>query len=65
MCVSVGLSNAPIWRPIQSRPLLSKNSREPHVLQNPRRTFSDERYHVTFSPPRIVTAERGTSVPTA
>src|ERR1051325_5879697 len=65
MCVAVGLSNAPIWRPIQSRPIGSKNSGEPHVLQNPRRTFSDERYHVTCSPPRIVTTERGASVPTA
>lgn len=40
----------------------SQNSEEPQVEQNPRRTFSEERYQVRYSPPSIVNAERGTSV---
>jgi hypothetical protein len=32
------------------------------VEQNPRRTFSDERYQVIASPPWTVTAARGTPV---
>src|SRR5262249_35187005 len=57
--VPVGVSNAPMARPIQSFSTGSQNSDEPHVAQKPRRTFSDERYHVTFSPPCTVTAARG------
>lgn len=46
---------------IHSVPSGSKKSDEPQVEQNPRRTFSVLN-HVTLSVPRIVTAERGTSV---
>ena len=53
MCISrwveVGVSNAPIAMPIQSRAGGSKNKEDPHVEQNPRRTFADDWYQVKFS----------------
>ena len=57
-----GGSNAPIAIPIQSFWIGSQNREEPHLEQNPRRTFSEERNQVTLSPPRTVKAARGTSV---
>jgi hypothetical protein len=48
--------------PIQSRAGGSKNKEDPHVEQNPRRTFADEWYQVKFSGPVIATAALGTSV---
>jgi hypothetical protein len=44
-----GRLNAPIAMPIQSRAGGSKNKEDPHVEQNPRRTFADEWYQVKFS----------------
>jgi hypothetical protein len=66
MWESVGSSKAPIETPIHScfsRSIGSKNSEQPQVLQNPRRTFGDDWYQVTCSSPVILQAARGTSVP--
>jgi hypothetical protein len=60
--VEVGVSNAPIAIPIQSRAGGSKKREHPHVEQNPRRTFADEWYQVKFSRPVIATDDFGTSV---
>jgi hypothetical protein len=48
--------------PILSWRTGSQNSDDPQVAQNPRRTFSDDAYHLTFSLPWTVSADRGTSV---
>ena len=58
----VGCSKAPIAIAMVSRPIGSQNRKDPQVEQKPRRTFSDERYQVTASPPWTVTAARGRSV---
>src|SRR5579859_3276803 len=50
--------------PTQSFSIGSQKRSDPHVEQNPRRTFSEERNHVTWSVPTIVNAARGTSVDT-
>jgi hypothetical protein len=60
--VEVGVSNAPIAMPIQSRAGGSKNKEDPQVEQNPRRTFADEWYQLKFFRPLIATADLGTSV---
>jgi len=50
--------------PVQSRPIGSQKSEEPHREQNPRRTLFDDWNQVIFWSPSIVTDERGTSVDT-
>src|SRR5581483_1984532 len=62
--VLVGLSKAPMARPIQSLWIGSQKSEEPQVAQKPRRTFSDDWNQVTWSAPWMETAARGTSVET-
>lgn len=64
MWVSLAPSMAPSAMPIQSRCSGSQNSEAPQRLQKPRRTFSEEWYQVTWSPPCTVTAAFGTSLET-
>ncbi len=37
----------------------SQKSHEPHFEQKPRRTFSEDWYHVMFEPPEISGARQG------
>src|SRR4029079_14298948 len=60
--VSVGVSNAPMAIPVQSRSNGSQNSGDPHTEQKPRRAVSEDLNQVILSAPRTRTAERGTSV---
>jgi hypothetical protein len=48
-CVEVGVSNAPIAMAIQSLWGGSQNKDDPHVEQNPRRTFAEDWYQDMFS----------------
>jgi hypothetical protein len=60
--VLVGPSNAPIATAIQSRCNGSQNREEPHILQNPRRIFSDEKYQEMSLSPRMFISDFGMSV---
>jgi hypothetical protein len=60
--VLVGRSNAPIATAIQSRCIGSQNREEPHILQNPRRIFSDEKYQEMSLSPRMFISDFGMSV---
>lgn len=55
----VAPSSDPSATDVQSLKMGSQKSHEPHFEQKPRRTFSEDWYHVMFEPPEISTAALG------